>query len=502
MWTPASPHPTPVSLDACVALLSHASLDVQLLVFYICLCSSASYIQQYHPSLGGLRLPFLNSERDSIIAHTPPPLPFLLSHLCTFTHDAFLTYTLDTTHTYNTGTTTRPHCQYYQDSSRGQHQTITLSIYLSLTARSSQGISSSTPPHHTTREPTMPSSSFLQGLQDFAAEAHQVVPWRDFFSLSLPFALFLLAWYAGFCWYFIHIRRDKLPLSQKRKAWFCSFFISCMSTPFGIIYALRILSPKWDPEEMLDADATSRVLLTLFLTYLVVDMGLGLFQYKDEFGVLSGWIHHLFYTGFLFHAYVKGYCISFGYTLLMEASSIFLSGGRLFPWLRSDMAFGGLFFATRIVYHAFLLWKLATIPNPRVVMWYPVLGVWFLHIFWGHGWVKQQVCVCMYVFMYACLVFISTRLIFIYLLIAKTLSMYAQMRKHRKMQAGERPETPLSSVPSSSTAALGAAAYVDGESEKKISSRTSNNGNGHHHQEQEVENGGKAKSKKNKKKLF
>lgn len=228
-----------------------------------------------------------------------------------------------------------------KSSSRGKHQTTTLSLSLYTTARSDIGNLDTTTPHY--KRTIMPSASFLQGLQDFATEAHQVVPWRDFFSLSLPFALFLLAWYAGFCWYFIHIRKDKLPLSQKRKAWFCSFFISCMSTPFGIIYASRILSPKWDPAEMLEADATSRVLLTLFLTYLIVDMGLGLFQYKDEFGVLAGWVHHVFYTGFLFHAYVKGYTVSFGYTLLMESSSIFLSGGRLFPWLRSDMAFGGLF---------------------------------------------------------------------------------------------------------------------------------------------------------------
>lgn len=68
-------------------------------------------------------------------------------------------------------------------------------------------------------------------------------------------------------------------------------------------------------------------------------------------------IHHLFYSGFLFHALVKGYTISFAYTLLMESSSILLSGGRLFPLLRQDMLFGVSFFAFRVVYHAWMLWK-------------------------------------------------------------------------------------------------------------------------------------------------
>lgn len=35
-------------------------------------------------------------------------------------------------------------------------------------------------------------------------------------------------------------------------------------------------------------------------------------------------MHHIFYSGFLSHALVKGYTVSFGYTLVMESSSILL----------------------------------------------------------------------------------------------------------------------------------------------------------------------------------
>ena len=101
-------------------------------------------------------------------------------------------------------------------------------------------------------------------------------------------------------------------------------------------------------------------------------------------------IHHIFYTGFLAHAYVKGYTVSFGYTLLMESSSILLSGGRLWRPLRHDLLFGTLFFVFRIIYHGYLLWELYVVPNPRVIMWPPVFGVWILHWYWFRGWLKQQ----------------------------------------------------------------------------------------------------------------
>jgi len=45
---------------------------------------------------------------------------------------------------------------------------------------------------------------------------------------------------------------------------------------------------------MLTTDATSRVLLTFFWTYLIVDMCVGFVEYKEDFGVLSGWVHHIF----------------------------------------------------------------------------------------------------------------------------------------------------------------------------------------------------------------
>lgn len=134
----------------------------------------------------------------------------------------------------------------------------------------------------------------LQSLIAFAKEAHAVVDWPYFIRLSGAWTAVLLCWYQFMCWYFTNVRKDPLPLSEKRKAWFCSFLISSLSTPLGVIYAVNIFKADWDPSIMLERDVMSQTILILFLTYLVIDMCLGLREYRHEFGILSGckWSTH------------------------------------------------------------------------------------------------------------------------------------------------------------------------------------------------------------------
>jgi hypothetical protein len=196
-------------------------------------------------------------------------------------------------------------------------------------------------------------------------------------------AVTLITWYVAFKRYLGG------NVSPKKAAWILSFFASCFSAPFGFLFGPRIFDKAWDPAIMLEADDLNNFLVIFFMTYLIFDTLFGVLEYGEGFGFLSGWVHHLFYIGFLLHSYVRGYTISFGYTLPMELSSILLSGGRFFPLLRRDLLFGALFFVFRIVYHGYLLWEIYCIPNPRVVIWPPVLGVFFLHWYWFYGWVRS-----------------------------------------------------------------------------------------------------------------
>lgn len=60
----------------------------------------------------------------------------------------------------------------------------------------------------------------LAGLQAFAAEAAEAIDWWVTGRIAAGTVAVLLLWYRFMCAYFIHVRKDPLPLSEKRKAWY------------------------------------------------------------------------------------------------------------------------------------------------------------------------------------------------------------------------------------------------------------------------------------------
>ena len=59
----------------------------------------------------------------------------------------------------------------------------------------------------------------LAALKAFAAEAQGAVDWHVTGRIAACTTAALLLWYRAMCAYFTHVRRDPLPLSEKRKAW-------------------------------------------------------------------------------------------------------------------------------------------------------------------------------------------------------------------------------------------------------------------------------------------
>lgn len=59
----------------------------------------------------------------------------------------------------------------------------------------------------------------LAGLKAFGAEAAEVIDWRVTGRIAAGTTAALLLWFRFMCAYFIHVRKDPLPLSEKRKAW-------------------------------------------------------------------------------------------------------------------------------------------------------------------------------------------------------------------------------------------------------------------------------------------
>merc|ERR1712146_640249 len=73
-----------------------------------------------------------------------------------------------------------------------------------------------------------------------------------------------------------------------------------------------------------------------------------------------------------------------------EISSIILAGRRLFPnYLRQDMLFGFLFFATRIMFHGYLLYRIGS-ENVKVNIFPTILAIWALHCYWFSQWCSNK----------------------------------------------------------------------------------------------------------------
>ncbi|KAJ1541176.1 hypothetical protein HK096_010388, partial [Nowakowskiella sp. JEL0078] len=74
---------------------------------------------------------------------------------------------------------------------------------------------------------------------------------------------------------------------------------------------------------------------------------------------------------------------------ILEAPTLLLSIASINKNLRRDYLYGAMFFATRIVLHLVLLYRLFT-DFPDRKLWVAPLCVFPLHIIWFNRWVQQQ----------------------------------------------------------------------------------------------------------------
>ncbi|KAG0335835.1 hypothetical protein BG004_008299 [Podila humilis] len=128
-----------------------------------------------------------------------------------------------------------------------------------------------------------------------------------------------------------------------------------------------------------------------FVSYLVCDLVLGVIHYRTYLDPLSGWIHHLGYLGVVSNATLqRNVSTLFAIGTPIEASTIFLAAGHIFPNLRSDILFAISFFLVRIVYPIILLPELYLNVEARLC-WKVALMALLVHIHWFHKFVKQQI---------------------------------------------------------------------------------------------------------------
>ena len=180
--------------------------------------------------------------------------------------------------------------------------------------------------------------------------------------------------------------------SRRKRAWIltmvASFIVFAGSLP--AVYSFMVKSQfnlAIHPTQDGDFDM---FLCCFFISYLVMDLVIGMIHYRDQIYFLSGWVHHFGYIVLVTHLINKNLTTSFCMMGVMEVPTFALSLGHLWKPLRNDMVFGALFFSTRIFYHGIMVWLFYHHYPVEGPWWLVVAGVYPLHCYWFRSWLRQQ----------------------------------------------------------------------------------------------------------------
>ena len=149
--------------------------------------------------------------------------------------------------------------------------------------------------------------------------------------------------------------------------------------------------PRWSPDVWITETRATKFLCVNFLSFLIMDVGLGVFQYAKHFHVLEGWVHHAVYAGFLAKIYLQGMSSVFAPFTVEELPTLILGLGTIDSRLRTDNGFGLTFFLTRILWHFFGVYNACTAPagHPiRKEAWFGVVSM-ALHLHWFAKWIRK-----------------------------------------------------------------------------------------------------------------
>jgi hypothetical protein len=127
---------------------------------------------------------------------------------------------------------------------------------------------------------------------------------------------------------------------------------------------------------------------TIFVSFLVTDFILGSIFYPKHFPTSSA-IHHICYVIILYDFIRMSIPGFLGPFAMLEFPTFFLAIGSLNRKWRTDLIFGVLFFATRVLFHAFMIYKFLTLMV-TTHFWVYALLPWPMHIIWFSKWWKSQ----------------------------------------------------------------------------------------------------------------
>jgi hypothetical protein len=217
------------------------------------------------------------------------------------------------------------------------------------------------------------------------------------------FILPLLYVGAQMLWYTIYRALEPVVTTEsavrtqrKRRAWILtipiSFFFGFIAGPyFGYRLIAAMLEGAPVVASFLNLTSVFAVhCVTFMMSFLALDIVVGVLEYREFLGMDTAWIHHTAY--FILYGYLL-FTRRTHYVLIgacCEIPTFIMALGVLVPSMRQDLAFGVTFFFTRIVW--FLVLAIVYIiptynTKLHVVEWIvPTVASTTLHIWWFSKW--------------------------------------------------------------------------------------------------------------------
>jgi hypothetical protein len=179
---------------------------------------------------------------------------------------------------------------------------------------------------------------------------------------------------------------------RRRQSWIltllASVCLSVASVPYvlSLIYHYQLdlsLHPivKWPSVDV--------AIHSFFCAYLLMDLLVGYWHYREQLQLLSGWIHHLVYMALVISLVHHEITAPFPYFAIMELPTVVLAIGHVWRDWRSDKLFGLAFFVTRLVYHSALIYQFC-FRFPLRGWWVVVVLAFVLHCHWFSCWVRRM----------------------------------------------------------------------------------------------------------------
>ncbi|KDQ51847.1 hypothetical protein JAAARDRAFT_198723 [Jaapia argillacea MUCL 33604] len=176
--------------------------------------------------------------------------------------------------------------------------------------------------------------------------------------------------------------------SPKQLSWILSTISSAAMTLASLPFVWDYLLSGGDVGSVRTFPALAYSATRFFQAYLVSDMTIGGIYYRDQVGLLTGWVHHSVYILVVELALRRSWAHIFCFCASMELPTFVLALGSLYPVLRNNILFGVTFFMTRIFLHLILIISYAlpknrhatggsVVPAVILTMVFPMHALWF-----------------------------------------------------------------------------------------------------------------------------